>query len=88
MPGIFLGVYSIGEAREVIHLSSLKLLQFVFFQNSRNSDRRDIFLETNFAFFYIRKHSIIPVIGTSTSYLVLRTAAVHTRIVMVSLAQV
>ena len=49
--GIFLGVYSIGESREVMNLTSLKLLQFVFSLNSRNSDRRDNFLEMNFAFF-------------------------------------
>ena len=28
--GIFLGVYRIGEARQVMNLTSLKLLQFVF----------------------------------------------------------
>ena len=29
-PGFFLGVHSIGESREVMNLTSLKLLQFVF----------------------------------------------------------
>ena len=48
---IFLGVYSIGESREVMNLTSLKLLQFVFSLNSRNSHRRDNFVEMNFAFF-------------------------------------
>ena len=48
--GIFLGVYRIGEARQVMNLTSLKLLQFAFLQNSRNSDRRANFYETNFAF--------------------------------------
>ena len=57
-PGIFLGVYNIGESREVMNLTSLKLLQFVFSQNSRNSDRRDQFRETNFAFFFFT-HSIL-----------------------------
>ena len=40
-PEIFLGVYSIGEARELTGLTSPKLLQFVFSQNYRNSNRRD-----------------------------------------------
>ena len=31
-PWFFLGVYSIGEAGEVMNLTSLKLLQFAFFQ--------------------------------------------------------
>ena len=56
-PGIFLEVYRIGEARQVMNLTSLKLLQFAFLQNSRNSDRRANFYETNFAFLDIRKHS-------------------------------
>ena len=55
---MFLGVCSIGEARELLNLTSLKLLQFVYFQNCRNSDRRDNFNEANFAFLYIRKHSV------------------------------
>ena len=48
---IFLGVYSIGESRELMNRTSLTLLQFVFFLNSRNSDRRDIYLEMKFVFF-------------------------------------
>ena len=49
--GFFLGVYSIGESREGMNLTSLTLLQLVFSLNSRNSDRRDNFLEMNFSFF-------------------------------------
>ena len=42
-PGIFFGVISIGGAREVMNLTSLKILEFVFSQMFRNSDRRIIF---------------------------------------------
>ena len=49
---IFLGVYTIGESREVMNITSLKLLQFVSSLNSRNSDRRDNSLEMNFAFVF------------------------------------
>ena len=48
-----------------MNLTSLKLLLFVLFQNSRNSDRQDYFLETDFAFFQIRKHSNIPHVPTN-----------------------
>ena len=34
-----------------MNLTSLKLLHFVFVQDSRNSDRRDNFQETHFAFY-------------------------------------
>ena len=47
---MFLGVCSIGEARELLNLTSLKLLQFVYFQNCRNSDRRAKFIETLFRY--------------------------------------
>ena len=54
---IFLGVNRTGEARQVMSLPSLTLLQFVFSQISCNSDRRGNFYETNSAVLDIRKHS-------------------------------